>query len=119
MLTALALLTGCQSNDKKASETKHPAAEQEKVVKTVSASTFPYPNLLALEAQSYSLLVINATDEQAPIEQNQHITEHVKSILSLPTAEMVQKAYPKLELNNDTSYILFDQNGIVHQSTNI
>ncbi|WP_335467437.1 hypothetical protein [Neobacillus drentensis] len=119
MLTSLSLLTGCQSHNMKASEPKTPQPHEEKTILSKSDLAFPYPNLLAQNNQTYSLLVVGANDEQSPIEKNQKVTEHVKNILSLPTLEIVQQAYPELEIRKTVSYILFNQSGMVHQSTNI
>lgn len=119
MLTSILLLAGCQSHVTKKSETNLPNTEHEKTMETRSLQSFPYPNLLAEDVNTYSLLVIGASDEQTPIEQNQNITKHVKSILSLPTAEMAYQAYPKLEFNTKISYMLFDNSGLVYQSKNL
>jgi LAS superfamily LD-carboxypeptidase LdcB len=119
MLTSLFVLAGCQSNHTKATKPTHPHSQQKKTIETKSTQAFPYQNLLAQDEQSYSLLVIGANDEQTPIEKNQTVTEHVKSILSLPSEEIVKKAYPELKISNKVSYILFNQKGIVHQARNL
>jgi LAS superfamily LD-carboxypeptidase LdcB len=120
LLTSLFVLAGCQSNDIKTSEPTHAKPQQEKTIETKSVQqAFPYPNLLAQDKQSYSMLVIGANDEQTPIEKNQKVTEHVKNILSLPTQDIAQKAYPELEIPAKVTYILFNQTGIVHQSKTI
>jgi uncharacterized protein YcfL len=118
MITSFILLAGCQSNQPKASEPKQAHPQHEKAVETKSVQAFPYPNLLASDEQTYSLLVIGENDEQPPIEKNQNVTAHVKNILSLPTKEIAQKAYPELEISKTVSYILFNQTGIVHRSKN-
>lgn len=119
MLTSILLLAGCQSHDTKKSDTNLPNAVHEKTKEIRSLQSFPYPNLLAEDEHTYSLLVIGASDEQAPIEKNQNITKHVKSILSLPTVEMAHQAYPKLEFNTKISYMLFDHSRMVYQSKNL
>ncbi|WP_040209622.1 hypothetical protein [Neobacillus jeddahensis] len=118
-LAAIILISGCQNSEPKASDVKKPLSEPKQMIETKSGSTtFPYPNLLATQEQTYSLLAIGEQDEQSPIEENQNVIENVKNILSLPTQEIAQKAFPELQLNN-MAYILFNQTGIVHQSKNL
>lgn len=119
MLTSFILLAGCQSHDTKASEPKQAHPQHKIAIVTKSAQAFPYPNLLAQDERTYSLLVIGETEEQIPIEKNQKVTEHIKNILSLPTQEIAQKAYPELETSKTAVYILFNHTGIVHQSKNL
>ena len=119
MLTSFILLAGCQSTDTKASEPKQAHPQHKIAIVTKSAQAFPYPNLLAPDERTYSLLVIGETEEQIPIEKNQKVTEHVKNILSLPSHELTQKAYPELEISKTSAYILFNHTGIVHQAKNL
>ena len=119
MLTTFILLAGCQSKDTKASEPKKAQPQHKIAIVTKSAQAFPYPNLLAQDERTYSLLVIGETEEQIPIEKNQKVTEHVKNILSLPTQEIAQKAYPELEISKTDAYILFNHTGIAHHSKNL
>ncbi|MEH7094215.1 hypothetical protein [Neobacillus vireti] len=119
MLTSFILLAGCQSKDTKASEPKQAHSQHKIAIVTQSAQAFPYPNLLAQDERTYSLLVIGENEEQIPIEKNQKVTAHVKNILSLPTQEIAQKAYPELEISKSVAYILFNQTGIVHLSKNL
>ncbi|ULT59084.1 hypothetical protein L1999_11380 [Neobacillus drentensis] len=119
MLTSFILLAGCQSNDTKASEPKQAHPQHKIAIVTKSVQSFPYPNLLAQDERTYSLLVIGETEEQTPIEKNQKVTEHVKNILSLPSQELAQKAYPELEISKTIAYILFNHTGIVHQAKNL
>jgi hypothetical protein len=118
ILLGLTLLVGCQNAEKK-EETK-PSTEQteQKAPKqTKTNKPFPYPNLLAESEQSFALLVIG--DQDTPIEDNKKITEKVNDILSLPELEMVQNAYPELNIKTEPSYILFDQAGVIHQSKDL
>ncbi|MBT2658271.1 hypothetical protein J7E81_24020 [Bacillus sp. ISL-18] len=119
MLTSFILLAGCQSTDTKASEPKQAHPQHKIAIVTKSAQAFPYPNLLAQDERTYSLLVIGKSKEQTPIEKNQKVTEHVKNILSLPSQELAQKAYPELKISKTVSYILFNHTRIVHQAKNL
>jgi hypothetical protein len=114
----LTLLVGCQNAEPKEG-TKPSSVQMEEKAPTNSEvnKPFPYPNLLAENEQSFSLLVIG--DQDTPIENNQKIIEKVNDILSLPELEMVQNAYPELNIKTEPAYILFDQAGVIHQSKDI
>lgn len=118
ILLGLTLLVGCQNAETK-EETKPSTVQMEEKAQTESEmnTPFPYPNLLADSEESFSLLVIG--DQNTPIENNQKITQKVKDILSLPELEMVQNAYPELNIKTEPAYILFDQAGVIHQSKDI
>ncbi|MBY0147178.1 hypothetical protein [Neobacillus niacini] len=118
MVLGLTLLVGCQNSDPK-EETK-PSSEQKQqksVIKTEPNATFPYPNLLSENEQSYSLLVVGDNDN--PIEKNKKIIGKVNDILSLPELKMAQTAYPELNIKTEPAYILFDHAGIIHQSKDL
>ncbi|SDM41161.1 hypothetical protein [Bacillus sp. OK048] len=118
----LTLLVGCQNTEPKEKvETKQSTKKNQQMAATNkdNNTTFPYPNLLAENEQSYSLLVIGEHDEDIPIEKNTKITEKVNDILSLPELEMAQKAYPDLNIKTEPAYILFDQAGVIHQSKDL
>jgi hypothetical protein len=118
MVFGLTLLVGCQNTEPK-EETK-PSSEQNQqksVTKTETNTTFLYPNLLAENEQSYSLLVVG--DNENPIEKNKKIIGKVNDILSLPELKMAQTAYPELNIKTEPAYILFDHAGLIHQSKNL
>ncbi len=120
LIIGILLLSACQSSESKESEAKQPVKKAEQTAAATQTGTaFPYPHLLASEAKTYSLLVIGEPNEQTPIENNEKVIKDVKNILSLPTSEMVQKAYPKLEIESKAAFILFDQKGIAHQSKDL
>ncbi|CAH2713059.1 hypothetical protein BACCIP111895_00192 [Neobacillus rhizosphaerae] len=119
MIASLILLAACQNSEPKKNEVKQTPEKLKQTVEQKTDSTFPYPNLLAENAQSYSLLVIGEEDDKTPIEKDQKIIKNVKNILSLPTKEMAQKVYPKLSVKSKSAYILFDNNGVVYQSKNL
>ncbi|MEH7109244.1 hypothetical protein [Bacillus sp. JJ1764] len=117
-MTIIILLAACQNQEPKASSSKK-TCKTITQTETKTPSNFPYPNLLAENNQSYSLLVVGNQNEQTPIEKNEKVTSQVKNILSLPEREMVTNVYPKLEIQKEAAYILFSQTGIVHQSATI
>jgi PBP1b-binding outer membrane lipoprotein LpoB len=117
----LILLTGCQSNGVKEAPKKKAACtvkQKEPSQRTAQNTTFSYPQLLPAKSGHYSLLTVGTLDEKSPIEKDKNITKKVHEILSLPL-EQAQKIYPKLQIKNDPTFILFDQNGIAHQATNL
>jgi hypothetical protein len=118
ILVGLTLLVGCQNAESK--EVTKPSTEkteQKAPISTNTSTTFPYPNLLSQNEQSFALLVIG--DQETPIEDNKKITDKVHDILSLPELEMAQTAYPELNIKTEPAYILFDQAGVIHQSKDI
>ena len=120
IIAGIVLLSACQSSEpNKASEVKSTSERPHQTVEMKKDDTFPYPNLLAETEQSYSLLVIGKQEEQTPIEDDQKIRKAATDILSLPTLEMVKKIYPKLPIDNQSAYILFDHSGVIHQSKNL
>jgi hypothetical protein len=122
IMLGMTLLIGCQNSESKTQEVTKQASEgkkQDKAASEKTSTTFVYPNLLSESADSYSLLAIGEQDEKNPIEKNKKITVNVNDILSLPTLEMAQKAYPDLNIENVPSYMLFDQNGMVLQTKDI
>ncbi|WP_026566905.1 hypothetical protein [Bacillus sp. UNC41MFS5] len=120
IIAGILLLSACQSGEpKKASEVKSTSERPQRTVEMKKDGTFPYQNLLAETDQSYSLLVIGEQEEQTPIEDDQKIRKAVTNILSLPTLEMVEKIYPKLPIDEQSAYILFDNSGVIHQSKNL
>lgn len=116
----LVLLTACQSNEvKQPPKKKSCAITQKKPTQTETVSTtFSYPQLLPTKSGHYSLLAVGTMDEKSPIEKNKKVVKGVHEILSLPL-DQAKKIYPKLQLSNDPTYILFDKSGIVHQANNI
>ncbi|MEH7505096.1 hypothetical protein V7152_24305 [Neobacillus drentensis] len=119
IIAGILLLSACQNSEPKAEEIKTKSEKPQQQIQTKKDNTFPYPNLLAENNQSYSLLTIGELEEQTPIENDKKIIKLVTNILSLPTREMVQKIYPALSIENKSTYILFDNSGIVHQSKNL
>ncbi|OLS36856.1 hypothetical protein [Bacillus sp. MRMR6] len=115
ILIGLTLLGGCQNTVPKAAEKEKPTEAQQQPVDSVKDASFPYQSLLSEDEQSYTLLVIGEIDEQNPIEENEEIMEAVSNILSLPKLETAQKAYPELDLEGETVYLLFDNQGIVFE----
>ncbi|HEY2420883.1 MAG TPA: hypothetical protein VGI04_05695 [Neobacillus sp.] len=117
ILFGIFLLAGCQySGTTEKSEKKITPKNHSVAVEKKADTTFPYPNLLAENEQSYSLLVIGEQENKTPIEKNADIIKEVKNILSLPSLEMVNKIYPELHIEKVPTYILFDKSGIVQQS---
>lgn len=116
----LVLLTGCQATESKQTEkTKSYATKQDKPKQTaVSNTNFFYPQLLPTKDGYYSLLTAGKLNEKSPIEKDKNITNQVHEILSLPLNQ-AQKIYPKLQIKNDPTFILFDQNGVAYQSANL
>ena len=120
IIAGMLLLSACQNNEPKtAHESKSITKMPQQTVETKKDTTFPYQNLLAENNQTYSLLVIGEDEDQSPIEEDQTITKDVTNILSLPTLEVVEKIYPKLPIENKSAYLLFDNNGMVHQSKSL
>lgn len=116
-MLGLALLGGCQDSEPKAKEPSMQSVQE--TGETSKGTSFPYPHLLSESNMSYSLLVIGEQDEESPIEKNIKITVHVTDILSLPTLEMAQKAYPKLNISKEPTYLLFDNSSVILQTTDI
>lgn len=120
IIAGIFLLAACQNNEpKNANDDASAGKKPQQTVQTKQDGPFPYPNLLADTDQSFALLAIAEQENQTPIEEDQEIIKVVTNILSLPTLEIVQKAYPKLPLESKAAYILFDQSGVVYQSKNI
>ncbi len=119
IIAGILLLSACQNSEPKVEEIKTKSEKPQQQIQTKKDNTFPYPNLLAENNQSYSLLTIGELEEQTPIENDKKIIKLVTNILSLPTREMVQKIYPALSIENKSTFILFDNSGIVHQSKNL
>jgi hypothetical protein len=44
---------------------------------------------------------------------------HIRDVQSLPTLAIAQKAFPKLNISKDQTYILFDNSSVVHKSKNL
>lgn len=120
MLAGFLLVTACQSKEHKAADTK-PKSETsgQKAQVNDPNEPFPYPTLLAEDDQTYSLLVVGNQEEGTPIEENQTVITDVKNILSLPQLDMAKKIYPNLHLNKKTAFIIFDNNGVVHESADM
>jgi hypothetical protein len=119
IIAGILLLTACQTSKPKAEEVKTPIEKPKQQMDTKKDSTFPYPNLLSSNDQTYSLLTIGEQDEQIPIEEDKTISKMEINILSLPTLDMVQKIYPHLSIENNSTYILFDNSKIVYQTKNL
>lgn len=119
VLFGFVLIIGCQNR-----ETKEETQPNKQTILTAEASKelnsdFHYPNLLSVDEESYSLLVIGEPDETNPIEEDKNMMRHSVEILSLPTLEMAKKAYPKLAIKNEPAYFLFDYQGLIFQSNNL
>jgi hypothetical protein len=117
----LMLLTACQSNQVNEAPKKKAACtvkQKEPSETTAQNTTFSYPQLLPSKSGYYSLLTVGKLDEKSPIENDKAITKKVNEILSLPL-DQAKKIYPKLQIKNDPTFILFDKNGVAHQSTNV
>lgn len=100
IIAGIFLLAACQNNEpKNANDDASAGKKPQQTLQTKQDGPFPYPNLLA--------------------DTDQEIIKVVTNILSLPTLELVQKAYPKLQLESKAGYILFDKSGVVYQSKNI
>lgn len=120
IIAGIFLLAACQNNEpKNANDDASAGKKPQQTLQTKQDGPFPYPNLLADTDQSFALLAIGEQENQTPIEEDQEIIKVVTNILSLPTLELVQKAYPKLQLESKAGYILFDKSGVVYQSKNI
>lgn len=120
ILAGLLLLTACQNSEPKAADSKLKSeASQQKTQEKDPNQPFPYPNLLAEDDQTYSLLVVGIQDDGAPVEENQTITSAVKNILSLPEWDMAKKIYPNLHIKKKTAFIVFDNIGVVHESQDL
>ncbi|WP_066308353.1 hypothetical protein [Bacillus sp. FJAT-29814] len=120
ILAGLLLLTACQNSEPKAADSKLKSeASQQKTQEKDPNQPFPYPNLLAEDDQTYSLLVVGIQDDGAPVEENQTITTAVKNILSLPEWDMAKKIYPNLHIKKKTAFIVFDNIGVVHESQDL
>jgi hypothetical protein len=117
----LALLGGCQSSDSENKKIEKETTEQKQQTKETSevATDFPYPNLLSESDDTFFLLVIGEQDEENPIEENKKIGEGVNDILSLPTLEMAQKAYPDLNIEKEPAYLLFDESELIFQASSL
>jgi hypothetical protein len=119
IIAGMLLLTACQNSEPKTEEASTSSKQPQQKVEIKKDSTFPYPNLLADNDQTYSLLTIGEQGEQTPIEKDEKIIKDVTNILSLPTLAMIEKVYPNLAIENQSSYILFDNSGIVYQSKSL
>lgn len=119
ILLGVLLLTACQQGEKKETKVKQTSEKPQQIVENKQATTFPYPNLLAEDDKSYSLLMIGEQDKQTPIEKNKKITKEVKYIMFLRTLDEVQKNYPDLHIESGSAYILFNNQAEVHQSKNL
>ncbi|MCL6572736.1 MAG: hypothetical protein K6T88_13800 [Bacillus sp. (in: Bacteria)] len=119
IMAGLLLLTACQDNEPKTSEVEQTSEKPVQSEEKKADSTFPYPNLLAEDDNSYFLLVIGEQDDKAPIEDNQKVNGNGIEILSLPTLDMAQKLYPELHIDSKTPYFLFDNTGVVLEPKNI
>jgi hypothetical protein len=118
IILGVTLLTACQHSEPKAIEKKMASTIPPTKVESHKNTTFPYPNLLAENEKSYSLLVIGEPANKTPIEKNDKIVKSVQNILSLPTLKMATSIYPELKIESIPSYLLFDENGVVYQSKN-
>lgn len=120
-ILGLALLGGCQNSEQEGKNIEKEATEQKQQTKEVSKAVkaFPYPNLLSESDKTFSLLVIGEQNEENPIEKNKKIGENVNDILSLPTLEMAQQAYPDLNIENEPAYLLFDKSELIYQANNL
>jgi hypothetical protein len=118
-LAVLTILAGCQKEAEKTKTTisKVNAGEKKETHVSSLKTSFAHPQLLADKAGLYSLLTVGTTAGSS-IETNETISESVKDILSIPTVQMAQKAYPDLHIEKDPSYLLFDQKGIVLLTNN-
>jgi hypothetical protein len=114
----LVLLTACQKTEVKETPKKKACAVNEKKTEqtTSTNTTYPYPQLLPTKNGYYSLLIIDKSEEKSPIEGDKKVLDRVHEILSL-SLEQATKVYPKLQIKKDPTYILFDKNGVAHQST--
>lgn len=120
LLAGFIILTACQNIEPKTTDAKTKSEEiGQKTQKDDLNQPFPYPNLLAEDGQTYSLLVVGNQDEGTPVEENQTIRTDVVNILSLPELEMAKKIYPNLHIKKKTAFIIFDNNGVIHESTDI
>jgi hypothetical protein len=101
IIAGILLLTACQNSESpQKNEDKSASGKPQQTVQIKNGGPFPYPNLLADMDQSYALLAIGEQENQTPIEEDREIIKVVTNILSLPTLEMVQKAYPELPLES-------------------
>ena len=119
IVLGVTLLTACQQSEPTAAKKKVEAKVPQTTVEKNKNTTFLYPNLLAENGKSYSLLVIGELDSKTPIEKNAKIIKSVKNILSLPTLKMANKIYPELQIESTPSYLLFDENDEVYHSKNL
>jgi hypothetical protein len=121
IILGLALLGGCQNSEQETKKVETEATEQKQQEKETSdaATAFPYPNLLSESDDTYFLLVIGEQNEENPIEKNKKIGEDVNDILSLPTLEMAQNAYPELNIEKEPAYLLFDKSELKFQANNL
>lgn len=119
IIAGILLLAACQNSKPKAEEVKTLSEKPQQQMVTKKDSTFPYPNLLSSNDQTYSLLTIGEQEEQTPIEDDKTISKLKINILSLPKLDLVQKIYPDLAIENNSTYILFDTSGIVYQTKDL
>jgi hypothetical protein len=117
----LTLLAGCQNSAPETKKIEKEATEQNEQTKETAeaAPAFPYPNLLSESNDTFFLLVIGEQNEENPIEENKKIGKSVNDILSLPTLEMAQKAYPDLHIEKEPAYLLFNKSELVIQSNDL
>jgi hypothetical protein len=121
IILGLALLGGCQNSEPETKKIDKEETEQNEQTKesAESATAFPYPNLLSESNDTFFLLVIGEQNEENPIEEDKKIGKSVNDILSLPTLEMAQKAYPDLHIENEPAYLLFNKSELVIQANNL
>lgn len=120
LLIAILIISACQQTEPQASkQNKNSDVKQSKTIEQKNQNqTFAYPNLLAGNGAFYSLLTIGKPDERSPIEKNRKIINHVHDILSLPYAQ-AKKIYPKLNIDHDPEYFLFDQYGVIFKTNTL
>ncbi|MDP4084377.1 MAG: hypothetical protein Q8934_07130 [Bacillota bacterium] len=119
IIIGIILLAACQQEKPKTASPNKPVIVKQKAIQKLNSNTsFPYPNLLATNGDSYSLLAVGEINEKSPIEKNKIVIKRVKDILSLPL-DQAKKIYPNLNIEHNPEYVLFDQNGIVYQTTTL
>ncbi len=121
IILGLALLGGCQNSEPETKTVEKEATDQKQPTNETSETTtsFPYPNLLSESNNTYSFLVIGEQNEENPIEENKKISKDVNDILSLPTLELAQQAYPNLTIEKEPAYLLFNKSELVFQANTL
>lgn len=117
-LVGTMLLAGCQQQAEKPAQ-KPKSTETAIQTQSESNSNFAYPHLLSDVRGYYALLMIGDQDKGAPIEENKTIRKQVKSILSLPTLAQAQQVYPKLDIAENTAFVLFSDKDLVYRAKDI